>query len=824
MKRLLIGVAFLLACLWLLFSYRIAIIEYGFNYWAKQHQLELTSLGAISFSAASKTLHLSDAELRSGQSHLRVNAVALSLNHSVVPSEISIGKLVITADYGSVNALRDTYLNSERKAGRDVKIKPDDLPTLNISRLELGLIGFPQVIVPESLSHIVATDLKFNKDELPRFTMTVFSAGQFKTALLAQPQPLFELRASYNDNSWRGRLDIELNAGRSIFNAMLPPALNSLEISGMTRVDFVLSLNKVPELKVAAIIEDLSIVDNDITLIHSLDVVTDTNLRLGEQIKLAPVSILMTQDSQLLLSQKYCARASQLLAMPATNCRHLPESERVSVLMATPLNIVANIDLESPDNWLLAIENATFDIETGAEKINLAFDNTRIGKNKISGDLTLQGTTRRLAAAENTRFALEAQLTKATDISLRVNRAQLKFNQLGVNGVKIDSLDISNRRPIQLVLSEGEIPPIRSTWISTINGVSAQDLLIDNIEGTHQALLSKSELELESNWRVDELQLLSHDIASLENYRPTQLSGKWRLPQQSISAILAIKNPLPPSLSIKPQIENVINYHGKISRGKLHISAKISGKLAASSGRYDDIEMSELESRWRCQSQYGKAISLDCNLSGKLAQFDLGFPVSQLFFNGDLSSVGDNFKLRLSQAGGKLLGGSFSVPPLTIDDFNDITGVVELSDISLAQIVELQQQEGIEITGSVKGRLPINYQNNQLRVVNGRIENYPPGGSIKIDGNATVDQLRLSQPELEFVLDALENLHYNRLSSSINYQPDGETLLKVSIEGRNPEFERPIEFNYSHQENVLQLMRSLRVGDEISKKIEQRAD
>ena len=53
---------------------------------------------------------------------------------------------------------------------------------------------------------------------------------------------------------------------------------------------------------------------------------------------------------------------------------------------------------------------------------------------------------------------------------------------------------------------------------------------------------------------------------------------------------------------------------------------------------------------------------------------------------------------------------------------------------------------------------------------------------------------------------------------------DGQLLMQLKLEGRNPDFEdgRAIHLNVRIEENVLTLMRSLRLGEEIGSKIEDR--
>jgi hypothetical protein len=49
---------------------------------------------------------------------------------------------------------------------------------------------------------------------------------------------------------------------------------------------------------------------------------------------------------------------------------------------------------------------------------------------------------------------------------------------------------------------------------------------------------------------------------------------------------------------------------------------------------------------------------------------------------------------------------------------------------------------------------------------------------------------------------------------------DGWLDGRVTIEGVNPERDNlPVVFNYTHRENMLDLLRSLRIGDEVSRPV-----
>ena len=66
----------------------------------------------------------------------------------------------------------------------------------------------------------------------------------------------------------------------------------------------------------------------------------------------------------------------------------------------------------------------------------------------------------------------------------------------------------------------------------------------------------------------------------------------------------------------------------------------------------------------------------------------------------------------------------------------------------------------------------------------------------------------------------MEHLQYSQLSSSFDMNPAWDAKLLVEVKGRSQGVERPIHLNYSHEENMLQLFKSLQIGNDLQDRIE----
>ena len=80
----------------------------------------------------------------------------------------------------------------------------------------------------------------------------------------------------------------------------------------------------------------------------------------------------------------------------------------------------------------------------------------------------------------------------------------------------------------------------------------------------------------------------------------------------------------------------------------------------------------------------------------------------------------------------------------------------------------------------------------------------------------------MSQSNLavQLALDSLSNLLVNDFQARLGMSADGWLDAAVTIRGDNLKPNRqPVVLNYTHRENVLELLRSLRIGDEISQRV-----
>ncbi|CUS39274.1 exported hypothetical protein [Candidatus Nitrospira nitrosa] len=172
----------------------------------------------------------------------------------------------------------------------------------------------------------------------------------------------------------------------------------------------------------------------------------------------------------------------------------------------------------------------------------------------------------------------------------------------------------------------------------------------------------------------------------------------------------------------------------------------------------------------------------------------------------------------------EMFGGMITSPGLLVDLASPSSMTTfSLRDLDLAKILSVDQQRGLEGTGTLNGTLPVTITSRGMVVDDGVIEAQPPGGVIRhLSTSESSKALSDSDQSLQFVAQALNNFHYKVLRVGVKYEETGMLNLSARLEGRNPELTQtpPIHFNLTVQEHIPTLLKSLRLIEDIHGMIE----
>ncbi|MEY4476100.1 MAG: hypothetical protein RL248_1867 [Pseudomonadota bacterium] len=175
--------------------------------------------------------------------------------------------------------------------------------------------------------------------------------------------------------------------------------------------------------------------------------------------------------------------------------------------------------------------------------------------------------------------------------------------------------------------------------------------------------------------------------------------------------------------------------------------------------------------------------------------------------------------LTLSHVGMDILNGHMSLSALRLPQHD--AAVLKLKAIDLSVLFTVLQPKQFAMSGKVDGELPLYFNNPQWLVRNGWIAN---------DGMVTLrlDQdLANSISESNIVagaaVDWLRYMEIYQSNAKVELDNLGQLTLTSKTQGINTQKnnKREIILNYQHQENIFQLWRSLRFGDNLQEWLQQ---
>ncbi|WP_251767062.1 YdbH domain-containing protein [Shewanella indica] len=354
----------------------------------------------------------------------------------------------------------------------------------------------------------------------------------------------------------------------------------------------------------------------------------------------------------------------------------------------------------------------------------------------------------------------------------------------------------------------------------------------------------------EENWQLDNIPLHSrHDFMPIWPKRAKdplgyRLNSRWTLDTDlaDIKALAAKNLPLPPELVLRGETHMIADLKLEGLGRALQLQLDFNPLLSDLSGSISQLPFEGANLSALCRLTLAKEAKapaeaeLNCQqLKASVQAFNPGVLLTNLGLEGQLSLTPELDSNQSTQAKllpefrdadiqvrgqGELLKGQMLLPSFRLRLNAPSNAYLVLQGLSLEELLAIQPQEGIYADGIFDGVLPVFITDGQVSVKGGRLAARAPGGLIKVGNNPAVAQMRAGQPYLDFAFSTLEHLQYSTLASTYDMAPDGEAWLKVEVKGQAEGIERPIHLNYSHEENMLQLLRSLTIGDKLQTQIE----
>ena len=463
---------------------------------------------------------------------------------------------------------------------------------------------------------------------------------------------------------------------------------------------------------------------------------------------------------------------------------------------ALTLQASADLGLLQAHDWSLDLRQVQ--LEARSARVDLAgerADGLHLHL-ALNGNVTAQQL--QLSLTDNSR--LDIQRLRVADLQLQ--QAQLSLAGLSLSG-ELDTPTLSG--PLALLIQNVQHPQLLAQgwqWQGRVEADSASQkldgaLLVDS--GLSMALgLNNTVDELNLNATLDELFLRAANPLA-------QTLAHW-----------------PPLLTLdNGRLQGNANL--RLPAGKpLQLRANLNGKGLA--GIYDRSLLSDVDGELQLLLA-GERLTLELpNLSAR--QIDPGITLGPLQLQARYqASLQQPMAGSLSHQRAELgiLGGSLSLEPATwkLDQPSQLLPL-KLSGLDLQELFRVYPAEGLAGNGLIDGTLPVRL-GAAISVEQGLIEARAPGGRLRFH-SPRIRAMGLANPGMKLVTDALEDFHYDLLSSSLDYDQSGTLRLGMRLHGQNPAIEqgRPIHFNINLEEDIPTLLASLQLTDKVSDIIQQR--
>nr|WP_282446716.1 YdbH domain-containing protein [Shewanella sp. 1CM18E] len=466
--------------------------------------------------------------------------------------------------------------------------------------------------------------------------------------------------------------------------------------------------------------------------------------------------------------------------------------------------------------------------------------------------------------------AQQRQKLAAHNLPLTQQLLSHKLNNqiaIDISNVRLDKS--SYNRPLEPINSSnlhGIAEKNKPSKLSKRRHIKQKLAEFDEISLLQALTLNKQTLQTNESWQINDLNLTSqHQLAPQHNLKHFLLTGDWQFSSEfaPILAFLSQTDSLPESLDIQGNAEFAMHYELEKNQ-QLAFVASLIPQVKDITGSINSLPFeggnmdTQCNFNWQQNSDNKRKSEFNCdNIALSLLAFNPGVLITDINAEAAVNfatesqtntsinnpqtldakaaeqQTSDSNNLALAKqllgvkqasvaltAQGDLLGGQLLIPQFELNLKQPSSAYFVLQQIDLEQLLAIQPQVGVYATGIFDGVLPVNLDNGKASVIGGKLAARAPGGLIAIGNNPAIEQMRQSQPYLEFAFSTLEHLNYSQLSSTFDMNALGDAILKVNVKGRSRGMERPIHFNYSQEENMLQLLRSLQIGDNLQNQIE----
>lgn len=175
--------------------------------------------------------------------------------------------------------------------------------------------------------------------------------------------------------------------------------------------------------------------------------------------------------------------------------------------------------------------------------------------------------------------------------------------------------------------------------------------------------------------------------------------------------------------------------------------------------------------------------------------------------------------LRLSGLSVDMLRGQISLSELRMPQ--NQAAVLKLSKVDLSEVFTVLKPKQLAMSGVVNGELPLFFNDPKWLIRDGWIEN-DGWLTLRLD-KQFADAMASGNLANRVVVELLRYMEIHRSYAKVNLDNLGELNMEATVDGVNNtgRKKREVILNYHHQENIYQLWRSLRFGDNLQEWLQQ---
>ncbi|WP_312242117.1 YdbH domain-containing protein, partial [Pantoea sp.] len=177
--------------------------------------------------------------------------------------------------------------------------------------------------------------------------------------------------------------------------------------------------------------------------------------------------------------------------------------------------------------------------------------------------------------------------------------------------------------------------------------------------------------------------------------------------------------------------------------------------------------------------------------------------------------------LTLSNVNLDLLDGNISLNSLRLPQH--AAARVIMRDISMSRLITALKPKQLALSGKIEGELPLWVDQPRWLVEKGWVANQGPL-TLRLD-KEMVDAIAGNNFAAGAAINWLRYMEISRARATLNLDSAGNLTLQSQVNGtgRYENRKQSLNLNYRHQENLFQLWRSLRYGDNLQSWVEQNA-